>query len=71
MYALVRRYTLLGASVTGMAITMIVPSRPPRIAGVRRRFGALTLAFAALIYALCRPLFGADTEPRGVSSDTA
>ncbi|GAA3302992.1 hypothetical protein Dvina_32050 [Dactylosporangium vinaceum] len=65
MYALVGAYTLLGASVTGMAITMIVRRDPAASQAFAAGFGALTLAFAALIYALCRPLFGADTEPRG------
>ncbi|MCU7730697.1 hypothetical protein ODJ79_43870 [Actinoplanes sp. KI2] len=53
MFAIVGAYTLIGASVTGMAVTMNLNHDPDASPGS----ALLTLAFAALAVAVYRPLF--------------
>lgn len=57
MYAIVGAYTLLGASVTGMGITMVVNDDPDASLGLASGFAMFTLAFAAVALAVFRPLF--------------
>jgi hypothetical protein len=57
MYAIIGAYTLLGAAVTGMGITMYLNDDPDASPVVAAGFAALTLAFAALAFALYRPPF--------------
>lgn len=57
MYAIVGAYTLIGASVTGMAVTMNLNDDPDASPALTAGFATLTLAFAALAYFLYRPLF--------------
>jgi hypothetical protein len=57
LYAIIGAYTLIGASVTGMAITMQINDDPDASLAAAAGFALLTLAFAALAYALWRPMF--------------
>lgn len=57
MYAILGSYTLIGASVTGMGITMYLNDDPDASLALTVGFAAFTLAFAALSVALFRPLF--------------
>jgi hypothetical protein len=59
MYAIIGAYTLLGASVTGMGVTMYLNDDPDASLAVTAAFAAFTLAFAALAFAVYRPLFRA------------
>jgi hypothetical protein len=54
MYALIGAYTMLGAAVSGMAITMYANHDPDASWPVVAGFSVLTLAFAALTFALYR-----------------
>jgi hypothetical protein len=57
-YTIVGAYTLLGASVTGMGITMLVHHDPDASVPVTAGFALFALGFAALCAVLYRPLFG-------------
>ena len=59
MYAIIGAYALIGASVTGMAVTMNLNHDPDASPTLAVGFAALTLAFTALASALYRPLFRA------------
>jgi hypothetical protein len=61
-YAIIGGYTLLAASVAGMAITMYANSDPDSSLAAVAAFVTFTLAFAALSVALYRPLFGRCVE---------
>lgn len=56
-YAVVGGFTLLAASVAGMAITMYVRHDPDSSMATVAAFAAFTLVFAALAAALYRPMF--------------
>jgi hypothetical protein len=56
-YAILGAYTLLGALVTGMGVTMYVNGDPDASLALTAGFAVFTLAFATLSVALCRPLF--------------
>jgi hypothetical protein len=56
-FAIIGAYALLGASVAGMAITMMINNDPDASAVVAAGFAALALAFAALAVAQYRSLF--------------
>jgi NO-binding membrane sensor protein with MHYT domain len=66
MYAILGGYTLIGASVAAMAITMLVSGDPDASLGLTTAFTlfalALALAFAALSVSLYRPLFNHDEQ---------
>jgi NO-binding membrane sensor protein with MHYT domain len=68
MYASLGGYTLIGASVAAMAITMLVSGDPDASLGLTTAFTlfalalALALAFAALSVSLYRPLFNHDEQ---------
>jgi hypothetical protein len=55
-FAILGAYTLLGASVAGMAITMLINGDPDASAGITAGFILFTLAFAALTGAQYRAL---------------
>src|SRR5262245_16695442 len=57
-YAIIGGYTLLAASVTGMALTMYAHEDPDASPATVAAFVTFTLAFAALSFTLYRPLFG-------------
>jgi hypothetical protein len=57
MYTLVGAYTLIGASVTGMAITMTARNDPDAPAGVLAASALMTALLAAISCYLYRPLF--------------
>lgn len=56
MYTLVGAYTLIGASVTGMAITMTVRNDPDASAATVAGSALMTALLAAVTYYLYRPL---------------
>jgi hypothetical protein len=55
--AIVGAYTLVGASVTGMGLTMLLNDDPDASPALAAGFALFTLAFATLAFALYRPLF--------------
>lgn len=57
MYAIVGAYALLGASVAGMALTMLAIDDPDASIGIATGFTAFALLFAALVVVVYRPLF--------------
>ncbi len=65
MYAIVGAYALLGASVTGMGVTMVRNGDPDASPTGAAGFAVFTLAFATLAFILYRPLFRADRRRTG------
>jgi hypothetical protein len=63
MYAIVGAYALLGASVTGMGITMSVNDDPDASIALTVGFALFALVFAALAVVLYRPLFRPLPDP--------
>jgi hypothetical protein len=57
MYAIVGAYALLGASVAGMAITMLANDDPDASFGIAAGFTVFALLFAMLAVVVYRPLF--------------
>ena len=67
MYAILGAYTLLAASVAGMAITMLANGDPDSSVVTVAAFVLFALTFAALAVAVYRPLFGAGATPTGTA----
>lgn len=57
MYAIVGAYALLGASVAGTAVTMVVKDDPDASVAVAAGFAVFAAVFGALAVVLYRPLF--------------
>jgi hypothetical protein len=62
-YAVVGAFTLLAASVAGMALTMYLRKDPDASPATVVAFAVITLVFASLAAALYRPLFARQAAP--------